>query len=586
MGVEVSASLRELQQCAAWSSRCYESGPLAHMLMHAIVDPAALLRGDRDAPVRACVRLVLREGTVFGALVTAPRSDLHAVFALAGTVLAGQRYNETAFCELDAAVAMAMQSSGHERARFALEHNAILLPRPCLTLEQISRLALQSIHRAHGAAAATGSGSDLTAGLRGTWGHDNPAVERYRAVLDSHASACCAAAPVSGSLAVYNFVAGPSGHARNRAQAIQALPWLLPMMTSHASDRNRCEMPDILAAIDGGLPLLDAVAEAFDVQREVIRWLGRRTLPDNWLVDVRRVRRLLTLLSWLPPERRPQTPAAWRSLKSLAAALSAPLGYIAEIDLQVTLHRIGHCMRRWLAQTWPDDHAERAIELLDAQDFLRALFESHQSIEGLDASAADARVLSWCARIRIARVVALSRAWHSTIAAQTWASTTDDTGPRWPAVIESPWQDGDRTIVELTSREELRSEGQAMAHCVGSYAEVCCSGNSVIVSLRSQTGVALSTAELHLDDSFPRITAGQHRAALNAAPGPGCVRALAALLCHLNRAGQHGRLLRRREFQRAQRADCVCGSGAHRFNLFAQEMALRLSSDAACRSLC
>lgn len=583
MCVDLSAGLRALQQCAAWSDRCHQAGPLKHVLMHTVLDPAALLRGDPDAAVRACVRLGLRDGTVFGALITAPRSALHAVLALAGTVLTGQRYDETAFSELDAALAQAVLVAGHGRARVALEHNAVLLPRPCLTPGQIGRLAMQALH---GTAAETACEADLIAGLGSKCSLEDPAVERYRAALDTHASACCAMAPVAGSLAVYNFVAAPSGHARNRAQAIETLPWLLPMMTSHASGRKIREVSGILAAIDGGLPLFDAVAEAFEVPREVVRGLGRRTLPGEWLVDARRVRRLLTLLSWLPPERRPQTLTAWKCLKALAGTLSAPLGYIDDIDQSRALHRIGDCMRHWLAQTWPHDRAEWASALLDAQDFLRALFESHQTVDGLDAGAADARVLTWCASVRIARVLGLSRAWHTAIAAVTWASATDDAAPHWPAVIASPWEYGDRTIVELTSRAQLRSEGQAMAHCVGSYAEFCRTGNSVVVSLRSDTGVALSTAELHLADNLPHITVGQHRAESNAAPGTGCVRALDALLRHLNGAGQHGQLLRRREFQRAQLAERVRGHGAHRFNRFAQETARRLSSDAACRSLC
>jgi hypothetical protein len=95
-----------------------------------------------------------------------------------------------------------------------------------------------------------------------------------------------------------------------------------------------------------------------------------------------------------------------------------------------------------------------------------------------------------------------------------------------------------------------------MGHCVGSYEAACRSGDSVIASLRTASGEPVSTAEPHLRDGEPAIRAGQHRAARNGVPGPDCMRALVALLQHLNHAD--GRLVAvRRAFQRRQRAQCA-----------------------------
>lgn len=589
--MSLAASWQALEQCAAWEFQQYDDGPLAHLLIHVAVDPAGLLRPGAHATARASVRLVLRQGVIFGALVTAPLAALCDVLKVAGVVLAGQSYDESAFREREAALAAALKTAGHDRARINLEHNATPLPRPLLTLDQLSRLALHAVRHLHGHSSPTACCPALVASLRRACSAEDPSVLAYGALLDVHAIAFgAAAASVHGtapdSLIVYNFIAARSGNARNRAQAMQTMPWLLPMMTEHASGRNLREAPGILAAIDAGLPLHDAVARAFGVPREVVRWLGRRTLPANWQVDVCRLHRLLTLLSWLPPERRPVTHAAFGDLNALASALTAPLDFVDEIDQLASLTRVAPCMRRWLEQGGPADAAEWVADLLDAKDFLRALFEVRQVRDGCDADAADAWVLAWCAGISVTRLLELSRAWHAAVAARTWAPESGEGAAQWPAVVAKPWQFNDRTIVELTSRAQLRTEGQAMAHCVGTYDAVCRSGNSIIVSLRNDTGVSISTAELHLDDSPPRIILGQHRAESNGPPSLSCALALRALLGHLNSAGQHHLLRRRRDFQRVQAAVRTRVSGEHRFDEFAQNAAHQMSNDAACRSRC
>ena len=602
---KLDASWRSLRHCAGWEYNRFPDGPLAHLLMHVVNDPAGQLRGGMDRASRASARLVLRDGTVFGAVATAPRIAMVEVLLMAGTALAGQHYDESAFGELDAALASAMRGVGvgDGWAKVSLEHNATVLPRPLLMPDQIGRLALHALSRDQGESALSECPPALVKHWRQACCFNDPAVLAYGAALDAHAAAYrTTARNVHGialdSLAVHNFIAAPPGKARNRVQAMQALPWLLPMKTSHAgaeNRENRHEVPRIRAAIDAGLPLYDAVAQAFGVPREVVRWLGRRTLPGNWIVDVGRLRRLLTLLSWLPPERRPLTPAQFGVLNALASALTAPLGFIGGAGEPVTLMRIAQCMRRWLVhetQAGLDDTAARAdfpqwaCDLVDAKDFLHALFDAAQSIDRLDEEQADAWVLGWCAGIRVARLLALSRAWHAAIAVETSASGPGDAGSRWPAVLATPWQFENRTIVELTSRAQLRVEGQRMEHCVASYEAVCRSGNSLIVSLRGAAGVPMSTAELRLGDGMPRLTVAQHRAAWNAMPGPDCARALDALLVHLNRADQHQMLHRRREFQRRQNTQ---RSGAHgqgqagqsRFNTFAQAVARRLATEPA-----
>lgn len=585
-----------LAQCAGWEHHQFDDGPVAHLLMHMVTDPAGLLRGDDRRVARASVRLVLRDGPTFALVARAPRMRMLHVLQLAGATLAGRYYDESVFSALDAALASVLLAAGMEKAKVILEHNATLLPRPLLPPGQIGGMVLHAAsaaRREQGAAALAACPSKWFGQLGQAWAIDDKAVLAFVAALDPHALAYRATArEVHGvaldRLAVYNYTVGACSDARNRTQAMQALPWLLPLMTAREGDGRWEGVGLICQAIDDGLPLHDAVALAFGVPREVVRWLSRRTLPDNWRFDVPRLQRLLALLTWLPHERRPRSPAQFETLTALGSALSAPFSYRSGLAEPAALTRIAGCMRHWLGratQGRTDDTltnaniVRRAQELEDARDFLRALFEAARAIDGLDVDAADAWVLRWCAGIGMERMLALSQTWHDAVAIASMEDTddADGAGSRWPAILESPWHGENRIVVELTGSDGLHIEGQKMGHCVGSYEAACRSGNSVIVSLRTAAGVPVSTAQLHLSDGMPAILAGQHRAAYNAIPGDDCVRDLAAFLRDLN-CGDQRLVLQRRAFQRQQREKCTCPKGSSSREQFTFSAAARMAA--------
>jgi hypothetical protein len=590
-----------LAQCAGWEHHQFADGPLSHLLMHMVTDPAGLLRGDDCGVARASVRLVLRDGPTFALVASAPLMRMLHVLQLAGATLAGRYYDESVFSALDAALASALLTAGMEKAKVVLVHNATLLPRPLLPPGQIGGMVLHAANaarREQGAAALAACPSKWFGQLGQACAIDDKAVLAFVAALDPYALAYRASArEVHGialdRLAVYNFAVGARDQSRNRTQALQALPWLLPLMTAQDGCGKREGVRLICRAIDDGLSLHDAVAQAFGVPREVVRWLGRRALPANWRFDVQRLQRLLVLLAWLPPERRPRSILQFEALTALGSALAAPFAYRGRAEDPVALARIAGCMRQWLGratQGRTDDTltnagiVRRARELKDARDFLRALFDAARAIDGLDVDAADAWVLRWCASIGMTRMLALSQAWHVAVTGAQHDDTdgSDSSGTRWPAVLATPWHGKHRTAIELTSRDALHIEGQKMGHCVGSYEAVCRSGNSVIVSLRTAAGVPMSTAQLQLSDAVPAIQAAQHRAAHNALPDADCVQALAALLRDLNRADQ-GPVLRRRAFQRRQREkqsrqDGGAGCEGFTFSVAAQLAARRLAT--------
>ncbi|WP_306392531.1 PcfJ domain-containing protein [Telluria beijingensis] len=562
---EVDPAWEVLARCAGWEWHRFATGPLSGLLVHTVADPAELLRGGETVAVRASARLLLRDGAIFGVVGRAPGSRLIEALQCAGAALAGQPYDEAAFLALDAVVAAALRAAGFDGVHLSLEHNAALLPRPQAQPGQLAALALR-------AAPVAACPAPWLERLRQACGFDDPAPLAYVAALDTHVLAYRAGERqvhgiVLDRLAVVNFIGAQDGdaHARNRAQALRALPWLLPLLTAHGGENAWEGARYINQAIDAGRPLHAAVAQAFGVPRETVRWLGRRALPDGWRLDAGRLQRLLALLAWLAPERRPRDPAQFEGLTALGSTLAAPFSYRRVAGEGAALARIETPMRSWLAHVTrvgldSVDFAQRALELADARDFLRALFEAVHADAGLDDDAADARVLRWCAGIGAARLLALSRAWHATVA-DAQEQDEKNAPSRWPPVLATPWQGEGRTVVELASAEQLRTEGRKMGHCVGNYEVACRSGNSVIVSLRGDSGLPLSTAELHLVDGVPGIVAGQHRAARNGAPGADCERALGALVRHLNHAD--GRLVaRRRAFQRRQQAWRVAAAGA------------------------
>ena len=75
------------------------------------------------------------------------------------------------------------------------------------------------------------------------------------------------------------------------------------------------------------------------------------------------------------------------------------------------------------------------------------------------------------------------------------------------------------TITELTCSYELLAEGQAMAHCVASYAPSCVRGRISIWSLRVVDATGLETRLLTLEVSNAEYKIVQARRKFNAWPG-------------------------------------------------------------------
>ncbi|WP_137174111.1 PcfJ domain-containing protein [Massilia sp. HP4] len=541
-------------------------GPLAFLLMHVTADPRGVLSGASDCRALASVRCVLRSGMVYALGMRGPRNALPDACRVLAAALPQLGYDESRFSHLERDIAAALQAAGYAAVQATLERNATLLAQPAMTAAQVDWL-ISSIGARRG---------DDHAQHHGDADGDR-VVAAYLEHLDDQARDYMAdARTVCGQpvdrLAVYNFIVGQGGRSCYRVQALRLLPWLLPLLAAPDRGRLRRDIAAVARAIDGAEPLHDAVARAFDVPREVVRWLGTRALPAHWQLDDVRLPKLLAALSWLAPERRPRSPAQFDDLMQLCGVLAAVFRFrdsFGDLRMRAWSELHGPCMRRWLAECrqpgWAQDAMRRdgrgfAAECADASDFLRALVDAVEYRQDAGDRAALAVVARWAAGIGLRRMLALSRRWHAE-AFGAGGALADEPGvveqlevADWPAILPEPMHFGGIVVVELASATQLRAEGMLMQHCVASYAGACHSGQSAIVSLRAASGVVLSTAELRLvDGDCPRVAVEQHRSTRNGAPNAECERALEALVPRLNGEAAAALLQARIRFQQDQR---------------------------------
>lgn len=553
-----------------WVACAATQGPLRFLLMHVTADPLGVLAGASGCRALASARCVLRSGIVYAVGLRGPRDALPGACRVLAAALPQDGYDESAFATLARDIEAALQAAGYGAVRASLERHATLLARPAMTSAQVDWLVSSAV-----ALHAPGGRPDAPRGLAGAGPDPDPAVAAYLDALDDQArdyvaGECAGHGQPVDRLAVYNFIVGHGGKSRYRVQAVRVLPWLLPLLVAPKRGRILPELAAIRAAIDGAGPLHDAVACAFGVPREVVRWLGSRELPGNWQLDDVRLGRLLAALSWLPPERRPCSPAQFRDLMQLCGELAGIFRFRNDRgDLRTrawsALH--GPCMRRWLAECgqpgWARDAMARdrqgfAAQCADASDFLGALVDAVQHRQDAGDEAALVWVTRWAAGIGLRRLLAMSRDWHADAfpAPDMPADVPPDAsrGADWPAILPEAMRFGEIIVVELTSAAQLHAESVRMQHCVASYDRACHSGRSAIVSLRAVSGRILSTAELKLvDGDRPRVAVEQHRAIRNGAPTTACERALEALVPCLNDETVAVLLQARIRFQEDQR---------------------------------
>ena len=311
--------------------------------------------------------------------------------------------------------------------------------------------------------------------------------------------------------------------ARNREQALR----LFPAMTALAIDRNNStEYTDTLSQrIDQGCPLIDFVAERWDVRPfavRALRNLGYDDLGEHWMPHLRH---LLSILNALAPERMPKSPGQWEVFSHQAHIISAltktPLGSESGKLLMISASR-----KHWQKSLDLSVDIIEKIRVLEgfSRDLVSALkiwIYLEKSMNQTLPSEATLHQLVSAAFMSygLEKAVKLAVLWRASDVRSR--ETEQAFAGDFPLLLESPFFTEGGMIFQLKRADDLRNESLAMQHCVDSYVAACKSGMSVICSVRCKAGSRQSTFEMSvkcvgINAYQTRLI--QHKGVGNAAP--------------------------------------------------------------------
>lgn len=602
-------NLREKLDCllgfVRFDHHFYTHGTLRQVLIIAYLNPLGSKNGNVASNGRATIRLHLSNETVYSTHLTG--NIEHALLRLESICdwLASRPYEEDAFkiYDLELSKLLNIGRPARDCCRLRLDRSASITPFPDLSMKMVCKMclaALNALRADYGLSDERELPQEVQRHFVTKCSPDNDAIRFYLNNLNQAALTFIHHASESygrtyNQLKVYNFLIAENGvFCRNRIQAMHELHWLLPVLSGlnvcypetiddyvACAENNPKAIAQINNAIDTGVPLFNAVARIFGVPRETVRWSRKMTLPETWHFDVRRMELLLRMLSWLPPEKRPQSEDEWHAMRELVNTLLSmfmSLLDVSDIPEVKQEHRYGQIVGRWLRELMRPDllsahntiaHMKRSNnDLVDAMDYFRTLLQSlrrfcYHAVSD-ESSTRDPYLtflLDWTRTMSLQKILGLSRQWHEVLQGGEDEATADpvfDTATQtaedtWPAVLPQPLCLGTLTIVELVDTDSLIEEGVIMQHCVGTYSAQCMMGDRLIFSVRNQDGSRLSTGELHLHTIPLRVILGQHRARQNASAPTHCQVAMNELVDLLNRADRQDLLKKRHDFQQSRR---------------------------------
>lgn len=322
---------------------------------------------------------------------------------------------------------------------------------------------------------------------------------------------------------------------RNRHQALVAFPFLQVLV-------QRPAFKPVCQAIDGGRPLVDALADHYGATRGLIRTLHGVNASNlgRWTSQLGI---LLKLLRDLPSAWWPRDPDHWRRfIDTVDRIVRISRHPITTSTNQLWLRRVLQSGGSLPAVT-PEDLVRLGRDIDEFLDTLRAAIFSQMAASGRRAprgsGLASIQVLGhFKASLGLVRLSELVRRFGDAYlrAVTVFASQVDLwRGVRWPAIGDGPLTYGEVRLVPLLTPDDLRREGEQMRNCVANYVERCAKGASQFWSVRHVDGIPLSTLETHLISSPPgrySLTIAQHKGQGN---GPVPPIAAAAAQAHIAR---------------------------------------------------
>ncbi|MBS0461889.1 MAG: hypothetical protein JSS41_05390 [Proteobacteria bacterium] len=319
-----------------------------------------------------------------------------------------------------------------------------------------------------------------------SWGHPlSVELRRFAAQLDAEVLAALGRLEVPGaffgSVDNYNRLAWlPAAVRERRLQALDQFPPLIaPLLLdvygrpdvygtdedqplAHAALGAGIGHP-LLTAIDHGRDLIGALAAHYRVGRALIRSpLFREPWAAGFVSH-----ETLQLLDAIPPSARPRQRAALEPQLDLLRVL--PIKASEEPDIaRLATAFAGGWDAVWSALEGSGPWLRGALR--DTRDFLRAALEQCELPPALAQLDLFQLALAWMARRGLPSLLAASRRWH---AQPLLERPVHDGLPDAVQPLFGEYRCELGVATELTTRQALRDEGEAMHHCVGSYWRDC-----------------------------------------------------------------------------------------------------------------
>lgn len=337
---------------------------------------------------------------------------------------------------------------------------------------------------------------------------------------------------------IYNFLAGgPEQESLNRLQAARVFPVLVPALATGDGLR------EVHEAIRARKPLIDAVANALNVPKSVVRCLRGLDVATSGQVWSDQPHALFRLLATLPPDFRPKDAEAWMSFNTAVQAISQASG-MPPLCTRNRLWLYACASRKYKVE---DLGATLESAARDIDEFTSALvavinFELRREPRHKSLYAINAITEFINTQNDILKVARLAKRYEAAYLKESadFANTEEKallSGVCWKSVLDAPFVTTLRTIHQLVTAEELMVEGADMGHCVGSYAIHCLSGDAVIFSVRDRDGRRCSTMQITISQDKKgdvKASFAQHKGKSNAEPSRECKIATLSLLRHLS----------------------------------------------------
>jgi hypothetical protein len=580
------SKLASLVRCANTQYEVYAQGALRQMVVVRLFNPSGADEGGSTRGM-AALRMELTNGLVYGLHLEGNVGEALSHMQELATCLLFHSYDEKCFSLYEMELALVLRRAGGSACTVRLDRGARGSTMVGISAKLAGKVAREALNRwrvERGLSMIEECPSALRALFAQQLSAQHAGLGMFFGRLAADALASVRERSSADLLAVYNFLAANGGKvSRNRVQALQAMPILFDLLAVPPRD-GQCEhsapVSNVVAAIDGAVPLSLSVAQTFDVPCETVRWLRGRTLPPAWRLNERRLRVLLNVLAWMPPEKRPANTFEFEDMIDVAQALASalqPLRGLSAAKSSLLVPRYSSVLKLWMVQLLrPDCGAARRTlnrlvgrhgSLAYAGDFLAAL---HRAVVRLAKVEPDVGgmytldtcqdlVLEWASTRSLRQMLGSSAQWHAALqvraAAAPGQSKTEPSSAsnrQWPLVLVAPLQLDKLTVVELGDEASLLLEGRAMHHCVGALGGRCLAGDSLIVSIRDAGGQRLSTAELRLAPGTRPVVLGQHCAVNNSTPRADCIEAVNRLVRLLNSTAYLDAVMTRIMFQHVE----------------------------------